>query len=676
MERSEEPIEEEKEPESINGEEVSHPMDAFLEEKAYGMDSPRRGEIRTGTIARITDSDILVDIGFKSEGVIPSREFEQIPPDQLEELTVGTEVTVYIIRTGGSNGTTLLSLSRAEEEKDWIEAERLLKSKDVFEGEISGYNKGGLIVKLGQIRGFIPASQVSMSRKWRSDGESPDERWGKMVGEPIVTKVIEVERRRNRLILSERGATREARDVLKERLISELKPGEVREGHVISLADFGAFVDIGGADGLVHTSEISWKRISHPKDVLKVGQEVQVKVLSIDPKQKRISLSLRELEDDPWDAIAAQYNEGQLVEGSITKLTKFGAFASLKGASDYEVEGLIHISELSDRHIVHPREVVSEEETLTLRVIRVDRERRRIGLSLKRVDSPEYAESDWQAAMQEINSEEEASSEELESKDDLVDEFEAAMLAAEEQLTESEGEELEQTDRIEPEAELSSEESEESEATEPLAESSVDDIEETEDQSELELEIEATSEIEETDLEVDTDPMSEPAVNETETEAEAEDEPIAEASIEDTEKTEDQTELELEVEVTSEIEEIDPEVDSEPVSETTINETAVNATDAEVEDEPVAEASIEDTEETENQTELELEVEVTSEIEETDPEVDSEPVSETTIDETAVNETAVNETELEAEMAAEIETELEASADAQTEDLQDDNQDQ
>jgi small subunit ribosomal protein S1 len=405
MDRSEETIEQETTPENESGEDTSHPMEAFLNDKAYGLDSPRRGEIRTGTIARITDTDILVDIGYKSEGVIPARELEHLPEEKRAEFTVGAEVTVFILRTGTP---TLLSLSRAEEEKDWIVAQQLLDSKEVFEGLISGYNKGGLIVKLGGIRGFIPASQVSIARRWRADGDSPDQRWGKMVGEPIAAKVIEVERRRNRLILSERAAAREARDVLKQRLIAELKPGEVRKGHVISLADFGAFVDIGGADGLVHTSEISWKRISHPREVLKVGQEVEVRVLAIDPDQNRISLSLRELLPDPWDTIVEQFQEGQLVEGSITKLTKFGAFASLLGVSDYEVEGLIHISELSDRHIDHPREVVSESETLTLRIIRVDKERRRIGLSLKRVDSPEYAESDWQAAMKKIQIEEEA----------------------------------------------------------------------------------------------------------------------------------------------------------------------------------------------------------------------------------------------------------------------------
>jgi small subunit ribosomal protein S1 len=412
MNRTEETIGNEV-PQNENQEDTSaHPMDAFLEEEVYGLDSPRRGEVRTGTIARITESDILVDIGYKSEGLIPSRELERLPQENRDELVVGKEVTVYVLRSGGTDGTILLSIARAEEERDWLEAERLLKTKEIFEGVISGYNKGGLIVKLGRLRGFVPASQVSMARRWRADGDSAEQRWGKMVGEPIVAKVIEVERKRNRLILSERAAAREARDVLKERLIEELQPGEIRTGHVISLADFGVFVDIGGADGLVHTSEISWKRIGHPRELLKVGQEVKVKVLGVDPEQKRISLSIRELEEDPWETIVQQYKEGQLVEGTITKLTKFGAFASLKTVDDYELEGLVHISELSDRHIVHPREVVSEDETLTLRVIKVDRRRRRIGLSLKKVDSPEYAELDWQAAMQELQAGEEGEGDE------------------------------------------------------------------------------------------------------------------------------------------------------------------------------------------------------------------------------------------------------------------------
>ncbi|HHH83626.1 MAG TPA: S1 RNA-binding domain-containing protein, partial [Chloroflexi bacterium] len=201
------------------------------------------------------------------------------------------------------------------------------------------------------------------------------------------------------------AAARESRDALKERLIAELEPGEVRTGTVISIADFGAFVDIGGADGLVHVSELSWKRVENPRDILKVGQQVQVKILGVDPERKRISLSLRELEPDPWDEIVDGLREGQLVEGTITKLTKFGAFAALKGTGEYEIEGLIHISELSNSRIEHPREVVHEGQDVAMRLIKIDRERRRIGLSLKRVDSPEYADVDWQSAAAELERE-------------------------------------------------------------------------------------------------------------------------------------------------------------------------------------------------------------------------------------------------------------------------------
>ncbi|MFV1857887.1 MAG: S1 RNA-binding domain-containing protein [Anaerolineales bacterium] len=382
-----------------------HPMAALLNSEDYELNTPRRGEIRVGTIVRATETDVLVDIGAKSEGVISARELEQLPEDQRATLDVGKEINVYVIRPGGRSGAPELSLVRAEEEQDWQEAEQLLGSKEIFEGEVTGYNKGGLIVKMGQLRGFVPASQVSLSRRRRADGETPEDRWGKMVGEHMVAKVIEVDRQRNRLILSERSAAREAREALKERLISELAIGEIRTGHVISLADFGAFVDIGGADGLVHISEISWKRVSNPREVLSVGQEVKVKVLGVDPERNRISLSVRELEENPWEMILDRYDEGQLVEGTITKLTKFGAFAKLMGLEDYGIEGLVHISELSDRHITHPSEVVQEGQVLTLRVIRVDAIRHRIGLSLKRVESSDYAETDWEAAVQETSEE-------------------------------------------------------------------------------------------------------------------------------------------------------------------------------------------------------------------------------------------------------------------------------
>ena len=416
-----------------------HPMDAFLEDGDYGLEAPRRGEIRIGTVARVTESDVFIDIGAKSEGVITSRELEQLSEEQRAGLRVGEEVSVYVIRPGGRGGSLELSLARAEEEQDWQRAEELLESKEIFEGEVAGYNKGGLIVQLGQLRGFIPASQVSLARRRRAEGDTPDKRWGKMVGEHVMSKVIEVDRRRNRLILSERSAAREAREALKGRLIEELRPGEIRSGHVISLADFGAFVDIGGADGLVHISEISWKRVTDPREVLTVGQEVTVKVLAVDQERHRISLSLRDLEPNPWDQIKREFREGQLVEGVITKLTKFGAFARLSALEDFGIEGLIHISELSDRRIEHPREAVQEGDTITLRVLNVDEERRRIGLSLRKVASEEYAESDWKSAREaesEAVAEAEPELEEPVADFDAELEAEAALDAETQEMTE------------------------------------------------------------------------------------------------------------------------------------------------------------------------------------------------------------------------------------------------
>jgi small subunit ribosomal protein S1 len=518
-----------------------HPMDALLEAEAYELKAPRRGEIRKGTIARVSETDILVDIGAKSEGVIPAREIENLTPEQREEFTVGAEIDVYIVRNLDRDGTVLLSLSRAAEEQEWVDVEELRESREVFEGTIAGYNKGGLIVKVGNLRGFIPASQVSVSRRRRAEGETPDDRWGGMVDEAIVVKVIEVDRRRNRLILSERAAAREARDVMKERLISELQVGEERSGHVISLADFGAFVDIGGADGLIHISELSWKRISHPSEIVKVGQEVQVKVLGVDPERKRISLSLRELESDPWDNIVGEYKEGQLVEGTITKLTKFGAFAYLKGTEEYEIEGLIHISELSDRRIEHPKEVVEEGQTLTLRMINIDQQRRRIGLSLKQVDSSQFADLDWQTAMQEREEGPEAG--EIEQAVEEPVDFDAALeeeLAATGPVDELETGEDESSEEVLEEAASENDEEPVTEVVEDDTETeqelavadSIDELETGEDESSEEV-------LEETASENDEEPVSEVVEDVIEAEQEpasAEVEPnaeeIAESEIE------------------------------------------------------------------------------------------------------------------------------------------------
>ena len=368
-------------------------MSALLDSD-YGLSMPTRGEIREGVVARITPSEILVDVGAKSEGVITGRELDSLDETTRKALATGQKILVYVMDPEDRNGNIVLSLTRAREEQDWRDAETLLASQDVYSGSVAGFNKGGLIVKLGNVRGFVPASQLGPSRRRRSEGDTPEQKWARMVGEPMQVKVIEVDRGRNRLILSERAAAKESREAQKDRLLTEIKPGEVRKGHVISLAEFGAFVDIGGADGLVHLSELSWKHITHPNEVLHVGQEVEVVVLNVDHERKRIGLSLKRREDDPWTLIQKKYQIGQLITGTITKLAKFGAFARVEGED--EIEGLIHVSELSDGHIDHPREVVSEGQTLTLRVIKIEPDKRRMGLSLKRVASAAYADTDWE----------------------------------------------------------------------------------------------------------------------------------------------------------------------------------------------------------------------------------------------------------------------------------------
>lgn len=371
----------------------AHPMHSLLEADT-GMNMPQSGEIREGVIARITNNEILVDVGAKSEGVISGRELDGIDSETRKALAVGETVLVYVINPEDRNGNITLSLTRAREEKDWRTAEDLLKSQEVYQGIIAGYNKGGLIVKVGNVRGFIPASQISASRRRRSEGETPEQKWGRMIGETTQVKVIEVDRSRNRLILSERAAAKETREAEKERLLSEIKPSDTRKGRVISLAEFGAFVDIGGADGLVHLSEMSWKRIAHPNELLKVGQEVNVVVLNVDRERKRIGLSMKRLEEDPWQTLQRKYQPGQLVQAAISKLTKFGAFAKLEGEDD--IEGLIHVSELAEGRIDHPRNAVSEGQTVTLRVLKIDPEKRRVALSLKRAASAAYADTDWE----------------------------------------------------------------------------------------------------------------------------------------------------------------------------------------------------------------------------------------------------------------------------------------
>ncbi|MBV6396894.1 MAG: 30S ribosomal protein S1 [Anaerolineales bacterium] len=375
---------------------------ASLLEQSSAVELPQAGEIRKGVIASISPNQILVSIGAKSEGVVAGRELDMLTEEERAALAVGQEVPVYVINAEDENGNVILSLKRAQEQITWENAERMMSEEEVIHSKITGFNKGGLIVAVGSLRGFVPSSQVSITRRALSTGDTPEQRWQKMIGEPISVRVVEVDRERRRLILSERAANVETRQSLKERVISELEVGKTYTGRVTSLADFGAFININGADGLVHLSEISWERVQHPNEVLEVGQEVQVKIINVDREKRRIGLSLRQLQEDPWQSKVQKYSVGQLVQGVITRLAKFGAFARIEG----DIEGLLHISEIADHRIEHPKEALHEGDVKTLRIIRIDNDQHRIGLSLRKVDSGAFADKDFKALMADSEGEE------------------------------------------------------------------------------------------------------------------------------------------------------------------------------------------------------------------------------------------------------------------------------
>jgi small subunit ribosomal protein S1 len=393
---------------AVEAQPEQHPMAAWME-GALSLRRLKRGDIVDGTIVSVSPTEVLVDVGAKSEGVIPSKELERLGREGLEDLEVGTILPVYVVRPEDRDGNLVLSIRRAEEESDWRKAQDLHESNEAFESQVAGFNKGGLIVRLGRLRGFVPASQLAPEHQGSSK-QQPEERWARLVGASIFVKVIELNRKRKRLILSERAAVRQRREAQKAKLLDELRVGEVRKGTVSSLADFGAFVDLGGADGLIHLSELSWNRSDKPEDVLEVGQEVEVYILNVDRERKRIGLSLKRLEPEPWATVESRYYVGQLVEGTITRLANFGAFALVND----EIEGLIHISELSNSRINHPQDVVQEGEKHVMRIIRIDPRRRRMGLSLKRVTDPAYADLDWRAELEEA----EASFEKAEDSED------------------------------------------------------------------------------------------------------------------------------------------------------------------------------------------------------------------------------------------------------------------
>ena len=355
-----------------------------------------RGKIMRGTIVRIEPTVIVVDVGAKCEGTVTGRELERIDPERLASLKPGDEVPAYILHPEGSAGEVVLSLARAVQEEDWLKAEDLLECQSVIELEVVDANRGGLLVRLGKIRGFVPASQLAPSRGIpRISDPACTDALCSIVNCSLKLKVIEANRERNRLILSERAALFIQREDEEKEFLASLKQGEIKKGKVSNLTDFGAFVNLGGMDGLLHLSEISWYPVEHPSHVLEIGQEVEVMVLNINHERRQVALSTKRLEADPWTTVSERYEEGQLVEGRITRLTKWGAFARL--VDDEAIEGLIHISELDAERVVHPRDVVKPGQSVTLRIVRMEPERRRLGLSIKQVADGEQADGDWKA---------------------------------------------------------------------------------------------------------------------------------------------------------------------------------------------------------------------------------------------------------------------------------------
>jgi len=351
-------------------------MGDWLAEHEKSVRQWRRGEVVEGVVVSADRDEFLVDIGAKSEAVVP---LSEVP--QSEVPSVGETVLAYVLSGEDQEGRVVLSLTRARAERGWRNLQRRFEEGQTVEGDVVEHNKGGLVVNVEGVRGFVPLSQIADLRRGGPD-ESVEARLEAMKGRTLLLKVIEMNRRRNRLILSERAALQERRAREKDRLLTELQPGDTRSGTVSSICDFGAFVDLGGADGLVHLSELSWGQVSHPSQVVKVGDQVDVYVVGVDRDNKKIALSLKRLQGEPWSRVNDKYAVGQVVNGRITKLAAFGAFAEIEPG----VEGLIHISELSEDRITHPKQVVREGEDVQLRIIKIDPQRHRLGLSLRQAE--------------------------------------------------------------------------------------------------------------------------------------------------------------------------------------------------------------------------------------------------------------------------------------------------
>jgi small subunit ribosomal protein S1 len=334
------------------------------------------GDVVSGKVVRIDQDEVLVDIGYKSEGVIPSNELSiRKSVDPSQEVELGEEVDALVLTKEDQEGRLILSKKRARFEKAWRRIEKAADSGEPVEGTVIEVVKGGLILDLG-VRGFLPASLVDIRRVQNLD---------EFMGQKLECKVIELNRSRNNVVLSRRAVLEEERKEVREQILGRLEPGQVVEGKISNIVDFGAFVDLEGIDGLIHISELSWSHVNHPSEVVSIGDTVRVKVLDIDKDRQRISLGLKQTQEDPWQRVLNEYKEGDVVEGKVTKIVAFGAFVQILPG----VEGLVHISELAQHHVESPAEVVRPGDELKVKILEVDDSRRRLSLSVKRVEGQE-----------------------------------------------------------------------------------------------------------------------------------------------------------------------------------------------------------------------------------------------------------------------------------------------
>jgi small subunit ribosomal protein S1 len=451
------------------------------------------GEVVHGTVVRVDKDEVLVDIGYKSEGVIPVSELSiRRSVNPADEVGLGDEIDALVLTKEDAEGRLILSKKRARFELAWKTIETKAETGEPIVGKVIEVVKGGLILDLG-VRGFLPASLVDIRRVHDLD---------EFLGKELRAKVIELNRSRNNVVLSRRAVLEDERKEMRQAILDRLNPGDVVDGQISNIVDFGAFVDLDGMDGLIHISELSWRHVNHPSEVLEIGQEVKVKVLDIDRERQRISLGLKQTQSDPWQQVVEAYGEGDVVEGRVTKVVTFGAFVEILPG----VEGLVHISELAQHHVENPREVVSQGDVVNVKVIEIDADRRRLSLSLKRVEEGEPVQPRADGAPLAAN---------LDLSEDVFGNEPAAPVAEDaEVLDESLAEgSLEPVAEVEPEPVAEVE-------PEPVAEVEPEQVAEVEPEPVAEVEPEPVAEVEpEPVAETEPEPAAEPPAADEEGEA-------------------------------------------------------------------------------------------------------------------------------------------------------------